>query len=105
MARGSCIPVLFVIIIFAGLESSRGQTIPPKKFSVEASATVQESPPQIALSWPADPDATSYDIFRRTISDWQPMTTLGGGQNNWTDTAVSPGIRYEYKFIKHTAPG
>jgi fibronectin type 3 domain-containing protein len=82
------------------------QTNPPKKFSVEVSATVQESPSQIALSWPGDSDATSYDIYRRTMeSGWQPLTTIGGGQNSWTDTGVSAGVRYEYKFIKHTGPG
>lgn len=99
------VPPLFGVLFSIALSAS-ANTLPPKKYSVLTSATVQESPPQIALQWVADPDATSYDISRRTLSSgWQPLTSVGGSATSWTDTGVSAGIRYEYKIVKHTSPG
>src|SRR5205814_7492643 len=37
----------------------------PEYYAVEASASVQVSPPQITLNWSADWNATGYTIFRK----------------------------------------
>src|SRR5690606_25392976 len=68
--------------------------IPPKKFAVMASATVQENPAQIVLSWPADPDATGYTVNRRTMSSgWQPVGTLPGSAISYVDSNVVVGTK------------
>ncbi len=71
--------------------------------SVELSATVQESPPQIQLNWPSDPNATFYKVYRKNINDdsWGlPIADLPGSATTYIDTNVSIGQAYEYGFFK-----
>lgn len=74
-----------------------------KSFSVQLSATVQESPAQITLHWPNDVNDSAYRIGRRlSINDpWTVLSTLPGSTNSYTDTKVSVGTPYEYIVIRY----
>jgi hypothetical protein len=81
-----------------------GQPAHPRYFAVEVSATVQTSPPEIRLNWPADTEATSYTIRRKSPSDasWGPGTVLPGNAVNYADRDVALGSNYEYALTKAT---
>ena len=102
-ARACC--TLVLSFLFLGNDSFLfAAEIPPKQFSVLASATVQESPPEITLGWPADLNATGYTINRRTIgSGWNEVGTLPGNSTSFIDPNVTVGTKYEYQLIK-TSP-
>ena len=75
----------------------------PRNFAVEVSAETQTSPPQITLSWPADPNTTGYTVFRKAIGDgaWPAAgAPLAAGATGYTDTNVSDNSAYEYKVVK-----
>ncbi len=73
-------------------------------YSVLTSATVNISPPQIALSWVNDVNALSYSVDKKLPADagWSNLATLPGTTNNYTDNAVTTGIIYEYRVVKTT---
>ncbi|MEL6923104.1 MAG: T9SS type A sorting domain-containing protein [Bacteroidota bacterium] len=73
-----------------------------KERSVMVSATVQSSPPQIELSWPAE-SGEQYTIYKRQSASeaWGPAyTTLPGDATSYTDTEVTVGTRYEYAIFR-----
>lgn len=79
-----------------------GAVVPVDR-TVQVSATVSDSPPSIKLSWPSDPNAQSYTVARRLLSDtaWGSPTTVLSTTNAFTDTAVAVGADYEYKVTKN----
>lgn len=81
--------------------------ISPKYYAVEASVSVQTSPPQIMLNWTADPRATGYTIHRkaRDAKSWTPSATLPGSALNYVDSSVAVGVPYEYQISKSTSYG
>jgi|GEM_PF-608354 len=74
----------------------------PYQYAVQVSATVQKSPPQIQLSWPAD-GASSYSVSRKAVTDggFGGIATLSGSATGYTDTNVSVGSTYEYQITKN----
>jgi hypothetical protein len=104
-SRRACACLVYFSLYAFSLASLCAAEIPPKKFAVMASATVQDTPPQITLSWPADSDATGYTINRRQVGApaWSEVGTLPGGATSFTDGNVLVGERYEYQFIKSTS--
>lgn len=84
------------------LSGSPGMATPPD-YAVEVSATVQESPPQIEFSWPADLTADQYYIYRKAQTDtlWgEPLAVLDGSATSYTDMGAVVGEAYEYAFRK-----
>jgi hypothetical protein len=76
---------------------------PTWDYTVQLSATVQLSPPQILLSWPQDTNGpVSYTVYRKAKADtsWGPGTLLPGTATNYTDTNVAVGSNYEYGVVK-----
>jgi len=76
-------------------------TIPD--YAVRASATANTNPPAITLSWPADPAAVEYTIYRKAPADtsWgDALTTLAGNASAYTDSNVAVGGAYEYRISK-----
>jgi hypothetical protein len=73
-------------------------------YTVEISATVQVSPPQITLHWEADDPygVTNWTIFRKTkdATSWNFITSLGASVTNWSDSNVTLGSTYEYQMFK-----
>jgi hypothetical protein len=76
-------------------------------YSVEISATVQVSPPQITLHWEADDPygVTNYTIYRKAknATSWNLLTSLDGSVTSWTDSNVAVGSTYEYQMYKGAA--
>jgi hypothetical protein len=63
---------------------------------------VQTNPPQISLSWPADPSATGYKVYRklRDDSSWGTVIVLATNATNYVDSNVVGGGAYEYDVSK-----
>ena len=78
-----------------------------KEFSVQVSATVQETPAQITLTWPQDTCSLpeSYTLYRKTpgAASWGKGSTLPGTTISYVDKDVSVGTAYEYQVVKKTA--
>ena len=74
-----------------------------KQYAVEVSAEVRSSPPQLYFSWPKDPYAKEYIIFRKLKNEkeWGPVfASLEGSESSFTDSQVQPGQAFEYGFYK-----
>ena len=98
-----CVQSLLLAVSFLYHFAAAAQDIPPRRFSVQIMAAVQESPPRITLSWINEGDANSYAISRRTLtSGWQQIGNVGGGDTSFSDGNVSAGTPYEYQVVKHT---
>jgi hypothetical protein len=73
-------------------------------YSVQISATVQTSPPQITLQWENDDiySVTNFTIYRKgkNATSWNQLTSLNGSTFSWTDSNVSVGSTYEYQIFK-----
>jgi hypothetical protein len=76
-------------------------------YTVQVSATVQANPPRIALSWPADPDATGYTLYRkaREAAAWGAGTTLATNATGYVDSNILVGQTYEYRISKSALEG
>src|SRR4051812_33870718 len=86
----------------------RGQADDDFIYAVQVAADVQVSPPQIHLSWPADPyGATSYVVSRKlkAATSWGPGTVLSGTTYDYYDASVVVGTNYEYQVIENAVPG
>lgn len=72
--------------------------------AVQLSATVQDSPAQIRLVWPADPLVTvnTYNVQRRDnpSAGWVTLANLVGSDTTYADTNVQVGRVYEYQVVK-----
>jgi len=77
-------------------------------YTVQISATVQVSPPRIALVWPQDDYGTiQYTVYRKAkdATSWGEGTAMSGTTTNYTDTNVVVGTTYEYQVIKDATLG
>ena len=77
-------------------------------YTVQISATVQTSPPQITLQWQPDPyGANSYTIYRKAkdATSWGGGTTLAGSTSSFVDNNVAVGSAYEYAVVKSASLG
>jgi hypothetical protein len=60
----------------------------------------------LVISWDVDSSATGYNLYKRTYQNtgWgQVFASIPPNQFSYQDTAVSPGIIYEYRVIRTTA--
>ncbi len=77
-------------------------------YTVQISATIQESPPKITLSWPQDDNgANNYTVYRKGVNDgsWGSGTTLSGSTTTYADNNVTAGTIYEYRIVKAATLG
>src|SRR6185295_14037960 len=78
------------------------------EYSVQVSASIQASPPQITLSWPQDTYGVpaSYTVYRKApgATSWGSGATLSGATTTYADSSVAVGVTYEYQIVK-TASG
>jgi hypothetical protein len=88
---------------------SRAQT--NADYAVLVTAAIQQDPLAFVLTWPESSTQPSndYTIYRRApdasswgdpIADGSAVVTLADGRRSFADTAVQPGIVYEYKIAK-----
>ncbi|MFA7232214.1 MAG: hypothetical protein WC071_13160, partial [Victivallaceae bacterium] len=72
------------------------------KYAVQVSAKIQNKPPQIALSWPAENSSYAYTVYRRFLGEKQwnptPVAVLNGEATGYIDNKVNTGIIYEYRI-------
>jgi hypothetical protein len=92
-------------VVVTGLAVQWASAVEPTwNYAVQVSATVQESPPRITLTWPQDTLGTpgSYTVYRKspTSSSWGSGTTLSGNTTTYSDTSVAEGTAYEYQVVK-----
>jgi len=77
------------------------------EYSVQLSANVQVSPPQITLVWPQDQYVlpNSYTVYRKAPADssWRQLTGLAGSATSYVDNNVVVGTAYEYQVVKSTS--
>jgi hypothetical protein len=81
----------------------------PKDYCVDVACTAQTSPPALTLTWPQVGFARQYFVRRRSNRefDWgPPIATLAGDSAGYSDSAVTPGVEYEYEIqMELTAVG
>jgi hypothetical protein len=97
--QSQAITIVILLFLFAGLQSSSQVT----DYAVMVEATIQESPPSLIFSWPTDPSASGYTIFRKSPGDtsWgAPRATLNGNAVIYIDTDITVETNYEYGFYK-----
>jgi hypothetical protein len=91
-------------VMFVALANSISFADQTWTYSVEISATVQASPPQITLHWENDDiyGVTNFTIYRKAkdATSWNLLTSLDGSTFSWTDSNVSVGSTYEYQILK-----
>jgi hypothetical protein len=84
-----------------------GYALSVADYAVQVSARVQTNPPQITLTWPADPDATGYTLYRKQRDDtvWGTATILATNGASYVDSNVVVGATYEYQIRKTAREG
>src|SRR3954451_24164888 len=101
---GATVRIILGATIIGFAPECMGAPEPDWVFTVQASATVQVTPPQITLAWEPDQfGAVSYTVYRKGKKDtsWgSPLATLSGSASSFTDSAVSVGATYEYQIVK-----
>jgi hypothetical protein len=76
----------------------------PSDYTVRVSAIASTNPVSITLSWPRDPNATEYSLYRKTLNadDWGVATNLDASATNHVDSNVVVAGSYEYRISKST---
>lgn len=75
----------------------------PYDSAVEVSATVQASPAQITLNWPADAAATGYSVMRRLTgaTNWTTLSSsIAKDATSYVDSGVTVGVSYDYQVVR-----
>jgi hypothetical protein len=75
-------------------------------YSVQVSATIQESPARISLHWVQDSSCKpqNYAVSRKAPGDaaWGKAISLPGSVCEYTDKEITIGVAYEYQVTKTT---
>lgn len=90
----------FIMLLSLGLPL-QAQTTFGDSLSVKAQATVQLSPASITINWPADADASGFEVYRKlkSSSGWGTvLATLAGSASQYVDLALTVGVLYDYKI-------
>ncbi|MDR3412351.1 MAG: YDG domain-containing protein [Formivibrio sp.] len=80
-----------------------GRATAVSDYAVQVSVSVQTNPAQIMLVWPADPNASSYTVYRKTLgaNSWGGgVATLASTVAGFADKNVTVGSNYEYRISK-----
>ncbi|MBI5094586.1 MAG: hypothetical protein HZB26_19400, partial [Candidatus Hydrogenedentes bacterium] len=99
--RTLVIAALFSVLIPASSYATISQD-----WAIQASAVVQDSPPQITLNWPASTGTGSIYVYRKLDTDttWASfLATLASTATQYIDTTVSLGTAYEYLLFQTDA--
>src|SRR5580765_8650543 len=87
--------------------NSYGVTEKSIDYSVQVSASAEESPTRIKLHWQQDSSykPQHYFVSRKAPGDtaWGKTVTLPGSTCEYTDKDVVAGISYEYQVTKTTS--
>ena len=100
-----------LLILFFLLSGALAFSQTARITTVEVTASVQVSPPQISLSWlPTVYPTTLQKVYRKPKggATWTDRATLSNSAVNFVDNAVSAGVSYEYfvvRIFNSTDPG
>jgi Secretion system C-terminal sorting domain len=95
------IPTLFVF----SYNNSSAQTTWGDSLSLQVEAVAQVSPAQITITWPADADALSFQVYRKskTATTWGGvMATIAAGTTSYVDATATVGSIYDYKVVMNS---
>jgi hypothetical protein len=101
--RNLRMPLFAVLCGFLCGLSTAASAQSPVNYAVQVSASVQTSPPQIVLAWPADRGASGYTVYRKAIgaATWgNSLASLGADSISYADANVVVGSNYEYRLSK-----
>src|SRR5581483_67767 len=93
---------LLFLLFLTGVAGTALAQPNPAAYTVQAWATVQENPPVITLHWRHDPRAKHYEIFERTLgdfNDWADIGPVAGTDSTFADSSESTGVTYEYEIL------
>lgn len=93
---------LFILTILLSLSTLSFAQV-SKDAAVQIEVTVISTPPiSLALHWPADANATGYNVYRRLkgAASWGAAKKLPANSSLYTDSTVILGTRYEYRVSK-----
>lgn len=75
-------------------------------YSVQVTASIEESPARITLHWAPDSccNPESYTVSRKSVTDsaWGKSVVLPGAASEFVDHNITIGARYEYQVVKTT---
>ena len=91
------------ILLFLFSQNLFAQMPSAEERSVQLSATVENDPAKINLTWKADAGASKYIVYRKSLeaTSWgNPIANLSGSATSFVDENVVVGEGYEYAFFK-----
>jgi hypothetical protein len=94
--------LLITVLVISKLSWSQSS----QDYTVQVNVTVHTAPPSLEFQWPPDTAATGYTVSRKfsTASVWTVIAPgLPGTAIGFTDTAITVGDAYEYRFSKVSA--
>ncbi len=97
-------PIRWLLIPFILLALTLPARAQVEEYAVQVSAEVQEDPPRITFSWPFDPTAEQYYVYKKTKADtcWGDLIArLDGSVVGFADSETGIGQAYEYAFYKN----
>ena len=97
-------PIRWLLIPFILLTPALSARAQVEEYAVQVSAEVQEDPPRLTFSWPSDPTAQQYYVYKKTKTDtcWGNLIArLDGSVEGFVDSEIGIGQAYEYAFYKN----
>lgn len=100
--------LLLIIITLFIIQNNKtfAQTTWGDSLTLQLEAITQVAPPQITINWPADADAVSFQVFRKTktATSWGGVVaTVAAGLTSYTDATATVGSVYDYKVVMNAS--
>ncbi len=97
------IPFAVIVFCFVFLMQQSAMALTARQYAIELTATIQESPAQVTISWPNTPDGIQFEIARKQKNgtSWSSLAILAATATSYTDSSVSFGNTYEYRVTKY----
>ncbi|MGN6567314.1 MAG: T9SS type A sorting domain-containing protein [Flavipsychrobacter sp.] len=92
---------VLIALLFSNLSFAQSAA----DYAIQLTATIQESPTQITLSWSPIPGASSYAISKKTkaAGTWTFLKSVPATDSSYTDTKVVADSAFEYS-VEATGP-
>lgn len=93
-----------LVALLSGLTLSATQGLAQlaREFAVPLTPHIQNTPPEITLTWPVDSTTLKLNLNRRKlgVGSWGMAIRLDSLQSSYRDTTVEIGVAYEYRVVK-----
>ncbi len=97
---------LTTTLFLFSINNSTAQTTWGDSLTLQIEAIAQVSHAQITITWPADADALSFQVYRKskTATTWGGvMATLTTGTTSYVDATATLGSIYDYKIVMNSS--